>query len=209
MHYIVNDWIVKSEYAAKSQKEPNQFVLDYISQLPIESCVLDYGCGKLRYAIPLAERVKQVVAVDSNEQLQLIYNSSINIASFNNLRIMSLDSPEWIDSRYDVVFCTNVLSAIPYESERIQLLNNAKAVLKPDGHLFLTVQYHNSYFSQYQYRKDTVKCNDGWLIQNKSLNRCSFYALLNADYLTTLCRSVGFNKINVKKKDGSCFLEAR
>ena len=207
MHYIINDWIVKSEYAAKSQKEPNQFVLDYISQLPIESRVLDYGCGKLRYSIPLAERVKQVVAVDSNEQLKLLDTSSIK--SFNNLRVLSLDSPEWIDSKYDIVFCTNVLSAIPYEDERIQLLKNARAVLKPDGLLFLTVQYRNSYFSQYQYRKDAMKYNDGWLIYNKSMNRYSFYALLSAVYLTNLCYMIGFKSVVVKKRDGSCFLQVR
>lgn len=207
MHYRINDWIVKSEYAAKSQKEPNQFVLNYISQIPKESCVLDYGCGKLRYSIPLSERVKQVIAVDSNEQLKLL-NSSF-IESINNLRVLSLDSPEWFNSKYDIVFCTNVLSAIPYETERKKLLSNAKAVLKPNGLLFLTVQYRNSYFSQYQYREDTIKYNDGWLIQSKSRNRCSFYALLSAEYITSLCRSAGFKTIDVKKKDGSCFLEVR
>ena len=68
---------------------------------------------------------------------------------------------KWDKPKFDVVFCTNVLSAIPFENERLKLLKNAKKVLKTGGTLFVSVQYRNSYFKDYSRRKDVIKYNDG------------------------------------------------
>ena len=207
MHYQIDNLIVKSELAAKPASQTNKIVLDHIANLPNHIKVLDYGCGKLRYSINLAEHVDNVVAIDSLEQIRTLEKSSYE--HYNNLNVMTIEQPDWYKQKYDVVFCTNVLSAIPFEEYREKIINNAKDVLKKDGYLFISVQYRNSYFSQYKNRDDASSFRDGWLIKHKTTNLCSFYGILSADYITVLCRKAGFKHITVKKKDGSCFIEAR
>ncbi len=214
MHYQINDIIVKSELAAKPLSQTNKYVLKYISLLSNEYEVLDYGCGKLRYSIPISKKVKEIVAIDSKEQVDSYKKIGDRYCrprdcSKDNLMVMSIDEMDWSEKRFDVVFCTNVLSAIPFEKERIKLLENAKKVMNNTGVLFISVQYRNSYFKGYNYRNDVSKYNDGWLIKTKSRNQVAFYAELPADYIIELCKRAGFSSFKVKKKDGSCFIEAK
>lgn len=43
----------------------------------------------------------------------------------------------------------------------------------------------------------------------RTSEKCYFYALLKVGYIVSLCKKAGFTKCNVKKKDSSCFIEAR
>lgn len=214
MHYQINGHIIKSELAAKPLAQTNKYVLEYISSLPKQHTVLDYGCGKLRYSIPLSKRVKSVVAIDSSEQIDSSKKIGNNYCkprecSNNNLSVISLDEMNWDNDQFDIVFCTNVLSAIPFESERLKLLKRTKCVLKPSGTLFISVQYRNSYFKEYRTRRDVDRYKDGWIIKMKSKNQYAFYAELTSDYIVELCKKVGYTSFSVKKKDGSCFIEAK
>ena len=210
MHYKIKEYVIESELAAKSVLQPNQNVLNYISNVPSFYTVLDYGCGKLRYTLPLSKRVKKVVAIDSAEQikkLQIIngqrtYLSEVKI---DNVSICALEDSEWRTESYDLVLCTNVLSAIPFESIREEVLRNAYSVLKENGQLYITVQYRNSYFSQYDQRQDVEKFEDGWLIL-KNKQRGMFYAPLDSDYIVKLCQKNGFTKFHICNKDGSCYI---
>jgi 2-polyprenyl-3-methyl-5-hydroxy-6-metoxy-1,4-benzoquinol methylase len=154
MHYwISNNIIIKSENAAKSCNQTNKLVLKYISTLSNNFVALDYGCGKLRYTIPLCKTVKSVYAIDSIDQLsriQVINGRKTSILSYadstSNLNVFELSEDHWKNQNYDVVFCCNVLSAIPNQDDRIQVLKNIKSVLKTNREALITVQYRNSYF---------------------------------------------------------------
>lgn len=212
MHYKIKDYIVESELAAKSVFQPNKNVLNYINHIPPSYKVLDYGCGKLRYTLPLSNRVKKVVAIDSTEQirkLQIINGQRIKLSDvkLDNVTIFALEDQEWKDESYDLVFCTNVLSAIPFECIREELISNAYTVLNDKGQLYITVQYRNSYFSQYNKRQDVEKFEDGWLIL-KNNHRGMFYAPLTSEYIVMLCKKNGFRKFKVSNKDGSCYIIA-
>ena len=76
------------------------------------------------------------------------------------------------------------------------------------GYLFISVQYRNSYFSKYKSRDDAIPYQDGWLIRRGKSKKCSFYAMLSAEYIMSLCQLAGFREFEVKKKDGSCFIIA-
>lgn len=203
-----------SELAAKPISQTNKYVLNYIEQISSDYCVLDYGCGKLRYSIHLAQRAKQVIAIDSEEQVNKkqkigeYYGAAINF-EFPNLVVSSVNSSSWKEKKYDLVFCTNVLSAIPFEKERFEILKNSKSVMKNTGKMFISNQYRNSYYSKYKYRLDAEPYNDGWLLKKRNSNRCSFYAILSDDYVIELCKQAGFTAFSKKKKDGSYFIEAR
>lgn len=214
MHYQTSEFVIESELAAKPVSQTNKYVIEYIANLPRNLYVLDYGCGKLRYSIPLAMQVKQVIGIDSTYQVDSSKKIGECICSprdykMNNLAVMSIDDHDWRENVYDVVFCTNVLSAVPVESARLEIIENAKKVLKRDGYLFISVQYRNSYFSQYKTREDVVPYNDGWFIRRGRTNKGSFYAMLDAEYIISLCQRAGFDQFTVNKRDGSCFIEAR
>lgn len=212
MHYKINDGIIESELAAKSTRQPNKQVLKYINTLSSDEVVLDYGCGKLRYTIPLSKQVKKVVAIDSLEQLskrQIINGKMMRLLVFYDeaISIYSIDSVEWRNQQYDTIVCTNVLSAVPYYIERLQILKNAKSVLKDSGVLFISTQYRNSYFNTYNERADIQRFIDGWLIPRTNKKYC-FYAPITENALSELCVDAGLQIKKVFKHDGSCFIIA-
>lgn len=121
--------------------------------------------------------------------------------------IDSIDSVEWRNQQYDTIFCTNVLSAVPYYIERLQILKNAKSVLKDSGVLFISTQYRNSYFNTYNERADIQRFIDGWLIPRTNKKYC-FYAPITENALSELCVDAGQQIKKVFKHDGSCFIIA-
>lgn len=212
MHYKINNGVIESELAAKSTRQPNKQVLEYIRTLSPEAVVLDYGCGKFRYTIPLSIQVKKVVAIDSLEQLskrQIIAGRAMTLLEYHNnkVSICTIDSGKWRDTKYDAVICTNVLSAIPHHYERLQILKNARSVLKDTGEMFISTQYRNSYFNTYNERIDIQRYNDGWLIPRAN-NKYCFYAPLTSDAVAELCMEAELQIRKIYKRDGSCFIIA-
>jgi 2-polyprenyl-3-methyl-5-hydroxy-6-metoxy-1,4-benzoquinol methylase len=215
VHYIIDDYVIESELAAKSTIQTNKDVLDYIYSLPKAYRVLDYGCGKLRYSIVLAENVTEVVAIDSDYQLhkqQIINGIKTSVSNYaqvytNNVRTYSINSDSWKSEKYDAVFCINVLSAIPDDCDRHQVLKNAKSVLSGTGRLLIAVQNRNSYFKHYPYREHTIRHNDGWLIHRVG-NKYSFYGILSEEKLVHLCFQSGLEVRKIFRNNGSVYLEA-
>lgn len=195
MHYNINDneeVIIKSEYAAKSIRQQSRWLINWLNELPKDSVCLDYGCGKLRYTIPLLKRVKEVTAVDSLEQMNRIQKIDrerhLTIKEFakdvNNLRVITTQEFNYTNY-FDWTICTNVLSAIPYENERIKVLKTINNSINKHGKALITTQYRNSYYKNYENRDDVQKFQDGWLISNK--NRNSFYGIIPPMTLKQLC----------------------
>ncbi|MGE4284933.1 MAG: class I SAM-dependent methyltransferase [Clostridia bacterium] len=214
MHYDLNKIIVKTEYSAKSVKQPNQIVLNYINTLPREATVLDYGCGKYRYTIPISKKVKTVVAVDSRyqiERLQRINDKTMSLKTYTekylkNVILIESENERW-RSKYDYIFCTNVLSAIPERPTRIDVLRNLKKSLTQNGRMFLCVQYRNTYFERYNDLHGVVHCNNGWIIPlGKDY---TYYGIIPPEELEKLCTETEMEVISRKIKDGSCFFEAK
>ncbi|WP_286907005.1 class I SAM-dependent methyltransferase [Clostridium sp. UBA1652] len=212
MHYNIRDLTIKSEYAAKSAKQTNSEILNIIKNLPSHFTVLDYGCGKLRYTIPLAKVVKSVHSIDSLEQLlrnQRINDISTNIVSYveqylNNVHIYDVKDPKWKMNKYDFILCTNVLSAVPQYKERIEIVKNIGKVLKENGRAFISTQYYNSYFDTYNTNKSSIRFYDGWIIKSK--NYSSFYGIIGIKKLEYYARVAGVKIIDSYTKNGSAYL---
>ncbi len=212
MHYRIDNYIIESELAAKSPSQTNKHMIDIINNIPNNYKVLDYGCGKLRYSIPLAKQVASVVAIDSAYQI----NKPQKINSFygcpseyklNGLSVCDINNSFWQNKSYDAVLCINVMSAIPYDEMRFKIIKDAYDVLNSQGFLLIVVQYRNSYFNTYKKRTDTIPYYDGWLIK-KTNNKCSFYGMPTSEYIVTLCYKAGFTSVNINKKDGSYYVKA-
>ena len=174
--------------------------------------MLDYGCGKLRYTIPLAEKGCNVVAVDSIEQIDKIQNVNDIKTSvrkyvnnyIQNVKVYSLEDTEWINSRYKFIVCCNVLSAIPVYKERIKIFKNIKKVLDDNGRALISIQYRNSYFNKYIERKDCRRYYDGWIIESN--NNPAFYGLIGLEKMIYYAKKVGLKVEKSYKKDGSAYL---
>lgn len=213
MEYRINGKAIKSEYAAKSNKQQNKEVMGWIKDISKEKKILDYGCGKLRYTIPLSSQARCVYAIDSREQIKRIQTINnirgTNIMDYattylHNVKIHELASNEWKEQKYDYVLCSNVLSAIPIYSERINVFHNIKKVLEDEGEALISTQYSNSYFRMYADRRECIKHYDGWIINNKG--KFSFYGIVSLKKLIYYARLTSLNVVRGYVKDGSAYL---
>lgn len=114
--------------------------------------VLDLGCGNGRLLDLLKEEKVQYIGIDVSEKL-------INLAREKHPEEMfkvadALDLP-FEDNSFDKIICLAVWHHVPSFQLRIEFLNQAKRVLKPDGLLILSVwnlwqrrflKYHWQYF---------------------------------------------------------------
>jgi|BioPla2DNA2_1021312.scaffolds.fasta_scaffold04554_5 SAM-dependent methyltransferase len=215
MHYLIDGLCVESELAARATLCPNKHVLKYISEIPVCSVVLDYGCGKMRHTIPLSKQVACVYAVDSKEQIHKIqtineirtsvYEYSKQYAS--NIFVYDAKCSEWKNVKYDRVLLTNVLSAVPFYDTRIDILENIYSVLKDDGEVLITTQYRNSDYSKYKFRTSCQRYYDGWLMR-RSESKYAFYGLVTPESIVELCSAVGLVVSGIKKSDGSVYVKA-
>jgi 2-polyprenyl-3-methyl-5-hydroxy-6-metoxy-1,4-benzoquinol methylase len=215
MRYIVRGLEIRSENAAKPACSAGRWMLNWIRRLPTGASGLDIGCGKLRYTVPLANRISSVAAVDSTIQLdrqQTMFGRLCSIRQYvskalRNVTVYSVEDPRWRRKRYDVVLCSNVLSAIPCLRTRKRLVRAAYTCLKPGGTLLLTTQYRNSHFNEWGSTRKAIRYLDGFLVQGK--RGTSFYGLLDAKGLTRLCRSCGFQNLDAGHAKELAYVLAR
>jgi len=214
MPYRVRGLTVRSENAAKSITQPNKHVLRWIQQLPQRATVLDFGCGKLRYTIPIAVRVRDVTAVDSTLQLsraQMVAGVKTTVkdyvaAHLPNVNTSSVADRTWRKRSYDYILCANVLSAIPNQRTRVRLLRDLKKVLRAAGLLLLVVQFRNTYFRDFRKNPKAIRHHDGWLVKQGSF--ASFYGLIAPAQLSKLCRSAGLKIVAISRQGESAFVWA-
>lgn len=215
MHYEVDGFIVESELAAKPITQSNKYILQYISNIPWSSVVLDYGCGKMRFTIPLSKHVANVVAVDSYCQIykvQTINGIQTSVAEYaktrtDNVFVCEIENKAWKEGKYDRILLTNVLSAIPFYETRLNVLSNVKSVLAGDGEVLISTQYRNSYFKTYEVRSSCLKFYDGWLTR-RSPTAYAFYGIVTPEKIAELCEKVGLAILDTVKIDGSVYVKA-
>jgi 2-polyprenyl-3-methyl-5-hydroxy-6-metoxy-1,4-benzoquinol methylase len=215
MRYVVRGLEIRSENAAKPACSAGRWILNWIRQLPTSASGLDIGCGKLRYTVPPAKRISSVAAVDSGIQLerqQAIFGRVCSVRQYvsktlRNVTVYSVEDPVWRRKRYDIVLCSNVLSAIPCLRTRKRIVKAAYTCLRPKGTLLLTTQYRSSHFAAWRSAHNATRYLDGFLVQGK--RGTSFYGLLDAEALTRLCRSCGFRSFDAGHAKELAYVLAR
>jgi SAM-dependent methyltransferase len=211
MHYTINNIVIKSENTAKSSKQKNQIIVDYINRMKSCDSILDYGCGKCRYTRLLSPKAKDIFLLDSQIQIkrkQIIegqYTTVLEYANeFSNVCVISAEDFQHINRLFDFILCTNVLSAVPCIEERKRILINIRRSLSKKGIALISVQYRNSYFNTYVENKDNIPYEDGWII--KKGNGYSFYGMIYPDALCSLCEESGLNVVDQFNNDGSTYV---
>lgn len=212
MQYLIGDYLINSENAAKSAKQPSMEVIKWIDNLRFTEKILDYGCGKLRYVNYLIKKCDSLFVLDSDIQLsrkQRIFNleSSIidYVAQHNTLKILFIKDIPSHESEFDFITCINVLSSIPNDVDRLTVLKNIKFLLKDNGKALFVTQYSDTYFTSAINNSKNILYNDGWIAINKYN---SFYGLIGSEKLTDLLDEVGLIILKVWKKNKSVYCEA-
>jgi SAM-dependent methyltransferase len=198
MRYKVNGKTVFAEHAALSASQPANWLVQWITYLPNRLTALDYGCGRLRYATHLANRVKSVTAVDSYAQLSrvmTIYGEKCTVIEYvgkhhKNINVVYAEDFNE-QHRYDFALCVNVLSSVPGEEWRKRICDSIYDALSPGGVALFVNQHRNSYFKQYRYRDGAKRHFDGWLIPHD--RGYWFYGLVHPKSLCDLLQKSCFN----------------
>ncbi len=199
MHYRVKGMLVKSENAAKPMTDAARPLIDWLTQRPYTHNVLDYGCGKLRYAHYLAARSAFLGLTDSSVQLnriQRIDGHMTDVRQYANQHWPTChvyDLAEFwrgIPCSYEFILCANVLSAIPCPRIRAKSLRSLHAALAPSGTLLVTNQHANSYFTEAREKPHAFSHLDGWVLQSR--NGVAYYGILDQKATIRLLTRFGF-----------------
>lgn len=214
-YYLDNGVVVDSDNTAKSYKQPARATIAYIESLENVDNIMDYGCGKLRYSLYLKNKCETLTLVDSGRQLskvQKIHDYKTSIVDFvntslQNTRAINPDQLFEDEVLYDFVFCSNVLSAIPSEEARNEVLQNILGKLKKDGEAIFITQYANSFYNKKEKNNNAQKYFDGWLT-NKNF-KGTYYGLLNKKKLTEILMNAGFDIVKSWTVDQSVFVNVK
>jgi 2-polyprenyl-3-methyl-5-hydroxy-6-metoxy-1,4-benzoquinol methylase len=213
VRYRIQGTLVKTENCAKPCSQASTWVLAWIRTLPNSAVALDFGCGKLRYTIPLAKQLRSVVAVDSSHQIfrrQTINGKYTTVRAYakrflGNARVCAVESERW-QRTFDIILCANVLSAIPERKVRQQVLRCLAGRLKTNGKMLVCVQFRNSHFEGWKHNSRARRYKDGWLVKNA--RGTSFYGIIPPESLITACKQANLNVVSGGSHGESAFVIA-
>lgn len=215
MHYkLAANILLKTENAAKPEKQGSAYLKSIISRLEPVSSSFDYGCGKLRYRDAILATTDTLALINSEIQLsrtQLIRGklTTIREVSRRTNRVSSYNTAEFghLLTAFDRGFCINVLSVIPFLSARRRVLDLIRWQLRPSGTCLFAVQYRNSDFDRMRNMPNARPWLDGFLIN--SLRGYSFYGLISPERLAKAVKKAGFEIVDRRLNEGTVYLMAR
>lgn len=175
---------------------------------------LDMGCGKLRYAVHLATIAERLTVVDSEIQLsrmQLLFGKRTTIRDhitqhWQHTRAMNTEEFAADRRKYDFALCSNVLSSMPSNRARLNIIRRIGLRLATKGKALFVCQYTNSYFFQQLKSRNVVKHADGFIKGTR--HNASFYGLINPEYLVDLITRSQLAVVKVWRNDQSGYVVA-
>lgn len=211
MRYNVNEITIKSENAAKPHTQTSKAVLNYLLAKKNIDNVLDFGCGKLRYSETLNEISSSVTYVDSRVQLtrcQVIKDQKTSVINYvnENYKGSTVVPYEEIDShnqRYQLITCTNVISAIPCQDTLQKVLVTINNLLDNDGMVVFVNQHRSSYFKRFL---NGQKRLFGYVYKGK--RGYSYYGIITPEVMIGLLEVNGFTILKSWSVGESNFVEA-
>jgi 2-polyprenyl-3-methyl-5-hydroxy-6-metoxy-1,4-benzoquinol methylase len=195
MRYRVRGLDIRSENAAKPHMQRSQAVVQYLRRLNPAESVLDFGCGKLRYADLIAKLGTQALLVDSQIQLtrkqrvrgKMSTVADVAISLYSNVKVLASEKLDSVRDRYDIVTCINVLSVIPDRAALREALRTIRRLTKRSGFAVFVNQHRNTYFKQFAGGTPHLF---GHLYQGR--NGASYYGIMTKERVEKLLRRAGF-----------------
>jgi 2-polyprenyl-3-methyl-5-hydroxy-6-metoxy-1,4-benzoquinol methylase len=214
MRYRVKGAEIRTENAAKPFAQRSKVVVAYLKSRPKVASVLDFGCGKLRYADLVARLGERATFVDSEIQLtrrQRIRGRTGTVAQlapvlYSNAAVVSTEAiSNRTGRRHDFVTCINVLSAIPNARALKGVLRVIHGLTKNHGTAVFVNQHRNTYFKNFERGKPHLF---GFLFQGKN-GAISYYGKMTKDRVQALLIKNGFHIQRAWNHGEINFVEAR
>ena len=154
MQYKIKGCYIKSQNAAKPHSQASKDVIFALRQMKGVNSILDLGCGKLRYSSYLNEVTENIYFSDSRIQLerkQMIKGSHCTVKAYvshnyPSAKCVAVEDIGNVNARFDLIFCSNVLSAIPCEKTLAKTMSNIHSLLAEKGTALIVNQHRSSYF---------------------------------------------------------------
>lgn len=189
------DTEIRTENAAKPYCQKSLSVDSYIKSIQGKPSVLDFGCGKLRYSDSIFCVASRVTFVDSKIQLnreQIIRGEVTSVRNYiekhySNCLAINYESLGNHHKKYNVIICTNVLSAIPCPITISEALAHIRRLLSKSGWVVFVNQHRSSYFKKYE---SGSKWLYGHLYNGK--RGSSYYGILNKPTIEKLLLENGY-----------------
>ncbi len=196
MRYIIDGVEIRSENAAKPSTQKSSSVDSYLGSIKGNPAILDFGCGKLRYSDTLVSVASEVTFVDSKLQLnrdQIIRGEKTNVkeyveTNYPHCQTIPYELLAKHNDSYDVITCTNVLSAIPCSKTLSEILDHILRLLKGNGLAIFVNQHRNSYFKKYE---SGEKLLHGYL--RTGPKGTSYYGVLDGKTIEELLTKHGYD----------------
>jgi tRNA (uracil-5-)-methyltransferase TRM9 len=136
---IQESWDTIADSFHKTRQKPWETCLTFISTLPKDAVVGDFGCGNGRHIIEIARSCKKVIGIDISYNLLRIIHEKIK--SYQNIDLIhgNLKTLPLQDNSLNAILFIASLHNIPKRINRIQSLCEAFRVLKPGGDMLLSV----------------------------------------------------------------------
>ena len=108
---------------------------EFVAAVPFESKILDFGCGYGRITKQISELgYSEVVGIDSSKEM---VNRGLMEHPELDLRHLSTEVVPFYDGEFDSIVLCAVLTCIPDQSSRNNVLCELHRVLKPQGVIYL------------------------------------------------------------------------
>jgi len=212
MLYKLGHSIIHSERAAKPAGQASAHVINLLETLGHFAVAVDFGCGRLRYGLQLYHQSDTLIVVDSKEQIDRtleLFGERTTVRDYVRERwhattAMDLTEFSLCSTRADFILCANVLSAIPYDRDRLRALRRIREHLAPRGHTLVFCQYTNSYFCSKLRDPQVTKLGDGFVLG--SGENMSFYGIINLGSLCNLVEKAGLKTIRAWRANQTAFV---
>jgi ubiquinone/menaquinone biosynthesis C-methylase UbiE len=128
--------LIAEEFSSKREKPWPELKFLFNDYLIAGERVLDLGCGNGRFFEFCQDRNIDYIGIDASKELIAIAQKRYPKTKFQVADALNLPFP---NNYFDKVYNIAVLHQIPSDNLRLQLLREARRVLRPQGLLILTV----------------------------------------------------------------------
>ncbi len=173
------------------------YVLDNI---PVDSIVLDVGCGTGRNIKTISERTKEITGIDMDARaVALLQNEYKEIPSINIVRANAVQLPFGSES-FDVVTFLEIIGNLG--DDKKQALSEAGRVLKKDGILILNAHSEDALeerLKMYEIVKIPIKSIEGGTVIFENVGFLTTSEQFSQEDIQGLVEGLGFVQVDYKK----------
>jgi len=120
------------------KREEFKWMNPYLSQLPVNSRLLDGGCGLGEWTLYYTSRGFEVIGLDlSRSTIERLKSRFPN----HRFVVGDIRNTQFADQYFDAYFSWGTFEH--FEEGLGTCLREARRILKPQGHLFISVPFHN------------------------------------------------------------------